>query len=107
MATLEQIIEEAKKLSVEEQRRLRAALDALDSNGDIQRACSTHERERAWIDRHRNEYLGQWVALDGDNLLAHGPDARKVYETARSQGITGPYLDQVLPKQEAFMGGWQ
>ena len=35
MATLEQILEEAKKLPPEEQRRLRAALNALESNGDV------------------------------------------------------------------------
>ena len=107
MATLEQIIEEARKLPAEEQQRLRAALDELDSNGDAQPAYRTHERERGWINVHRDEYLGQWVALDGDHLVAHGTDARKVYEEAREQGITAPYLEQVSPKQEAFMGGWQ
>jgi hypothetical protein len=33
MATLEQILEEVRKLSTEEQRRLRDALDELSSNG--------------------------------------------------------------------------
>lgn len=42
----------------------------------------------------------------GDRLLAHGNDAKKVYDEARAQGITAPYLERVLPKQEAFMGGW-
>ena len=39
----------------------------------------THYEERAWIEAHRDEYLGQWVALDGDRLIAHGSDAKKVY----------------------------
>lgn len=47
MATLEQILEEAKKLPPEEQRRLRAALAALGPNGDTQPAYRTHEQERA------------------------------------------------------------
>ena len=64
MATLEQILEEAKKLPPEEQRRLRAALAALGPNGDTQPAYRTHEQERAWINAHRDEYLDQWVALD-------------------------------------------
>jgi len=104
MATLEQILEEAKKLPPEEQRRLRAA---LGPNGDMQPAYRTHEQERAWINAHRVEYLGQWVALDGDRLLAYGNDAKKVYDEARGQGISAPYLERVSPKQEAFMGGWQ
>jgi|ERR1700752_2102675 len=107
MATLEQILEEAKKLPLEEQRRLRAALGALESNGDTMPRYRTNEEERAWIEAHRDEYLGQWVALDGDRLLAHGSDAKKVYDSARQQGITAPYLERVSPKHEAFMGGWQ
>jgi|SRR5688572_2889125 len=107
MATLEQILEEAKKLPPEEQRRLRAALNALESNGDTMPAYRTSKQERAWIETHRDEYLGQWVALDGDRLLAHGADAKRVYDEARAQGITAPYLVRVSPKQEAFMGGWQ
>lgn len=107
MATLEQILEEAKKLPPEEQRRLRAALNALGSNGDTQPAYKTNEQERDWINAHRGEYLGQWVALDGARLVAHGTDAKEVYDQAREQGITAPYLERVSPKQEAFMGGWQ
>jgi hypothetical protein len=44
MATLEQIIEEARRLSVEEQRRLCAALESLDSNGEVMPAKSYHPR---------------------------------------------------------------
>lgn len=107
MATLEQILEEAKKLPTDDQRRLRDALDHLSSNGDAEGYYKTHDDERAWIKAHRDEYLGQWVALDGNHLIAHSADARKVYEEARAQGITDPYLDRVEPKREAFMGGWQ
>ena len=46
-------------------------------------------------------------ALDGDRLIAHGDDAKRVYDEAREQGITSPYLERVSPKQEAFIGGWQ
>ncbi len=104
MATLEQILEEAKKLPLEEQRRLRAALGDLESNGDSTPTYRTNEQERAWIDAHRDKYLGQWVALDGDRLLAYGADAKKVYDAAIEQGITAPYLEQVSPKQDAFVG---
>ena len=107
MSTLEQILEEAGKLPVEDQRRLRAALKALDPNGDIRPVYSTNEQERAWIKVHRDEYLGQWVALVGGHLIAHGADARTVYDAARAQGVEIPYIDRVEPKVEAFMGGWQ
>ena len=47
----------------------------------------THYEERAWIEAHREEFLDQWVALDGNNLVAHGTDARAVYDEARAQGV--------------------
>ncbi len=106
MAALEQILEEARRLPVEEQRRLRAALDALDSNGGMRPTYKTNEKERAWINAHRDEYLGQWVALDGDHLVAHGTDAKKVYDQAIEQGIAAPYLVHVTPRVEAYVGGW-
>ena len=68
------------------------------------------ERARAsmqWIDEHRAEYAGRWVALDGDRLVAAGSNARGVYEEARRQGVEVPFVDQVEGEQEgAYWGGW-
>jgi hypothetical protein len=110
MATLEQIIEEARGLSPGEKSKLRQALDReLEQQVPAKLSkpgYSTNEQERAWLDAHRDEYLGQWVALGGDRLIAHGTDAKKVYDEARKQGITAPYLVHVTPKVEAYVGGW-
>jgi predicted Zn-dependent protease len=110
MATLEQIIEEARALSPAEKDKLRQALESeLEQQAPSQSAkpgYPTNERERAWINAHRDEYLGQWVALDGDRLVAHGTDARSVYDEARSSGVSVPYLAHVTPKVEAYVGGW-
>ena len=110
MATLEQIIEEARRLSPAEQGKLRQALDCeLEQRAPAQSAkpgYPTNEQERVWINAHRDQYLGQWVALDGDHLVAHGTDAKKVYDEAREQGITAPYLVHVTPRVEAYVGGW-
>lgn len=109
MATLKQIIEEVKQLPVEDRRRLSAALNAIDADADADKihGYRTNEEERAWIKAHRDEYLGQWVALDGDQLIAHGANARAVYDAARALGVEIPYIDRVEPPVEAFMGGWQ
>lgn len=109
MATLEQILEEARALSPEERRRLREALDreeatqqsALAENG------SDRAREQQWVAEHRDEYMGQWVALDGDRLIAHGHDARAVYSSAREAGIQIPFVVRVEAYDEPSMGGWQ
>jgi Family of unknown function (DUF5678) len=65
-----------------------------------------HYEERAWIEAYREEFLDQWVALDGGHLVAHGTDARTVYEEARAQGVESPYLVHVVPKVDAYIGGW-
>jgi hypothetical protein len=114
MATLEQIIEEARKLPIEDRQRLRAALETLDSNGDQQRPYRCHQQERAWMNRNRDEYLGQWVALEGDRLVAHGTDARQVYLAARKAGIsfspsvrrTASMLKLRLPARPILRLGW-
>ncbi|HVF26666.1 MAG TPA: DUF5678 domain-containing protein [Pyrinomonadaceae bacterium] len=103
MATLEQLIEEARRLPPAEKRRLR---DALDRELQSAPTYRTHERERAWIEANRDEYLGQWVALDGDKLLAHGHDAREVADAARAAGMTVPFVVRVESKMEAYWGGW-
>lgn len=40
-------------------------------------------KELEWLEANRETYIGQWVALQGDRLLAAGPDAREVFAKAR------------------------
>ena len=87
MATLEQIIDEARALSPAEKGKLRQALDReLEQPAppqSSQPSYRTFERENAWLEAHRDEYLGQWVAVEGDSLVAHGTNPREVYLAAR------------------------
>ena len=63
-------------------------------------------RELNWLREHKDEYAGQWVALDGDQLIAAGSDARQVYETARLVGVELPLVVQVEPSDELPFAGW-
>lgn len=109
MATLEQILEEARALSPEERKQLREALDREEATqqGALAERSSNRAREQQWVSEHRDEYLGQWVALDGDRLIAHGHDARAVYTSAREAGIRVPFVVRVEAIDEPSMGGWQ
>ena len=40
-----------------------------------------------WMKQHEREYIGQWVALKGNHLIAHGPSAKEVFAKAREFGI--------------------
>ena len=103
MATLEQIIDEARALSPAEKLKLRQALDL-----ELEQSAATQSRavESTWIERHRDMYLGQWVALEGETLVAHGPNAREVYLAARQVGIDGPYLVHITSEADPYIGGW-
>lgn len=69
---------------------------------------ATQERtvEQAWLREHQAEYQGQWVVLEGDRLISHGPDAKAVIEEARAAGITRPFLVQVTLPDDLPWGGW-
>ena len=125
MATLEEIIEEARRLPVEEQRRLRAALETLNSNGEVKLASQEQSSQKPqslpinngddeirqlrmeWLKSHREEHGGQYVALDGDQLLAVGPNYRTAREKALAAGKPSAFVTYLSkPDEIAEMGGW-
>ena len=48
--------------------------------------------EQEWLRAHGQEYSGQWVALNGEELLSHGSDARGVRDEARAKGVETPLM---------------
>lgn len=57
-------------------------------------------REYAWLEQHRDEYDGQYVALDGDTLIAAGASAKEVVSVARARGIVGALVLYVEGSQQ-------
>ena len=104
---VERIIEELRRLAPDEKRRVREVLDREDrlgvqaSDRSIDLSC-----ELRWIEKHRSEYAGLWVAVRGDRLLSSGPDGRKVYEAARAAGDERPFVTRVEPADELPFAGW-
>jgi hypothetical protein len=64
--------------------------------GDAPRA-KDRSREWEWLATHRGEYAGEWLALDGDRMLAHGLDLKEVAETAKRDGVTDALLVRAEP----------
>jgi hypothetical protein len=60
--------------------------------------------ERDWVAKHRSEYAGQWIAVDGDELISHSTDPKQVFMAARSAG-KNPLIIQIERKEPPF-GGW-
>jgi predicted DNA-binding antitoxin AbrB/MazE fold protein len=55
-------------------------------------ADSDRMPEREWLRANGREYRGQWVALNGEELLSHGSDARGVRDEARAKGVQTPLM---------------
>jgi hypothetical protein len=49
-------------------------------------------REFQWLAEHARQYKGQWVALDGDRLIAHGNDHDAVFAAAQADGAYLPLI---------------
>ncbi|HYL98413.1 MAG TPA: DUF5678 domain-containing protein [Blastocatellia bacterium] len=104
---VDRIIEELRRLAPDEKRQVREALEgedrlrvqATDRSIDL-------SRELRWIEKHRSEYAGQWVAVRGDRLLSSGSDGRTVYEAARAAGDERPFVTRVAPDDELPFAGW-
>jgi len=66
-------------------------------------------REREWILQHRQEYVGQWVVLDGDRLVGHTADNSLVaalVSQARAEGVRVPYVKFISSESEPIWIGW-
>ena len=51
----------------------------------------------AWLQAHRAEYAGQYVALDGDQLLGTGQTYPEAAQQAKAAGVADAYIDYVYP----------
>lgn len=79
------------------------------NNLPITRRVPFNERrqEIAWTVRPNLKYLGEWVAIEGNEVVAHGVDGKAVYESALAKGIVSPFLFHVSePDSTPFAGGW-
>jgi hypothetical protein len=59
--------------------------------------------EYEWLAQQQHEYLGQWVALKGDLLIAHSYNAKEVFEKAREMGINDALIFLVSGPAATFL----
>jgi hypothetical protein len=73
---------------------------------DHSRQRTLREREIEWRRNHPEqlrEFENQWVALEGEQLIAHGTDPAEVIKKARALGIKRPYVFFVEQKKDNFI----
>jgi hypothetical protein len=66
----------------------------------------TRQRRLEWLKAHREEYAGQYVALDGDVLVGHGATIGEAHKQANEKGVQVPFLVRVTSENEVLFAGW-
>jgi hypothetical protein len=116
--TVDNILQEARKLTPEQRRELAEAL--LEEGEEAPAGTVNHDdkeervagvevrRQRLeWLKAHRGEYGGRHVALDGVALVATGLSYREAKEKALSAGKPDVFITYLpKPDEVAEWGGW-
>jgi hypothetical protein len=85
------------------------AEELIESNNHPAAEDVRSQAEKRWLAANGDKYAGQWVALDGSRLLAHGADAPSVYRTSRATLAGSDRVPLVVLVQSADalpFGGW-
>lgn len=107
--TYEEVLSQVKALPPDDQAKLRDYLTAqqeedraVEAARMLARVASLRDlsAEQQWLEAHRHEYVGQWVALQGDQLISHGSAAKEVHEAAVAAGHQDALLLLVQPLDE-------
>ena len=63
--------------------------------------------EMAWAAAPDPRYIGTWVVLEGNQVIASGSDAKRLYDDVRNRGIDSPFLIFVSSEEgQLDQGGW-
>ncbi len=108
---IEQVTNIIRALPLEDLDKVR---EVLDEETQIKREkkeksnwrLERYKKARKWLDEHSEEYMNEWVCLEGDRLIAHGADALEVHRKAIEQGIESPFVHHIVEEPEHYIGGW-
>jgi Family of unknown function (DUF5678) len=109
--SFDQIMKSIEQLPAAEQERIRQWLEEKGATNGEGQGSQAHANRSArslrWLHENREKYSGQWVALDGDRLIASGATAKEVYSKAKAEGVEIPFVELVTEREsEPFTGGW-
>jgi predicted DNA-binding antitoxin AbrB/MazE fold protein len=91
-------------LALAEHQRVRLTLDEPLSWRSSE-PVNERRDEMQWLAKESRPYAGQWVALDGPRLVAHGAKLATVSAAAKAAGVERPLFASV-PDDDLPFGGW-
>jgi hypothetical protein len=109
-STVDDILREIAQLPDAEQTKLRRLLYKGEERATLRdqpvpaTPVTDSTRELKWVAEHARQYAGQWVALDGDRLIAHGPVASDVFDAADADGAHLPLITFVEDPEKVYAG---
>jgi hypothetical protein len=108
MSLEEAILDKVRRLPPAKQEEVLRFADGLGRNAVVRRVPSRdRSKEMKWLDANRTAYADQWVAVEGDRLIAANADAVKVFSAAKAAGIPTPFVVHVLLEDALpFVPGW-
>jgi len=89
-----------------EEHDVSTVLDGADSHIQPVDLRVERERELHFFEAHpdlEHQLVDQWVALDGDALIAHGPDLDDVLRRAEGAGHPNPFVARVLDPTASYV----
>ena len=111
MLSVDEIIKSIAQLPPAEQEKIRRWLEekgATNGEGESSQGHANRSaRSLRWLHENREKYARQWVALNGNRLIASGPTAKEVYSKAKAEGVEIPFIELVTdPGPVPSTGGW-
>ena len=105
---LEKVVAEIRALSPEQQEQLRLLLNGsvISTSSDElpikPRIIGTYtpkdrSKENAWLAKNKDQFAGQWVALDSDHLISNGLLLKDVMAEVEKKGI----MDALVVRAES------
>lgn len=102
--TAELLLAEIAALPSEERERLKAMLNrrcpvSQAHQGSFIPPFDTQDATPSlrWMEEHRAEFAGKYVALDGDRLVASGTASKEVIAAVRASGLNGLFFTLIPP----------
>jgi Family of unknown function (DUF5678) len=108
MSLEEAILDKVRHLPPAKQEELLRFVDDLQRRSQVQlRPSRDRTREMNWIAENRAAFVDQWVAVEGDRLVAADKNAQPVFDAAKAEGIASPFVVHILVDDSSpFVPGW-
>lgn len=102
------VLRPLKPLVLPEHQRVRLTLEERPAQLSWESPDPINERreELQWLAKEAGPYAGEWVALDGARLVAHGEKLAAVSAAAKAAGVPEPFFARVPREKDLPFGGW-